>query len=96
MINVTQLDPTGFTATFTYTSGVWTVNGNVTVEADKSIRVMSGDVSKTIDTVLTKVGTFSFYYSSSNDTIQDDTMGIVKACRAALREYLDELNGGEE
>lgn len=89
MIDVNTLDPTGYSGTYTYTSGAYSVTGSVTTDADKAIRVLSGDVSKTISSVATKVATFSVYFNATDDTLQDEAMGIMEDVRQAFRDYLD-------
>lgn len=87
MATINHLTSTGYKAEYTATSGVYTIEGNVTTDNSKNIANISGNVSVTADS--TRVGAFSVSFAVTDSSVQDAIMAAIKAVRASVDTALD-------
>jgi hypothetical protein len=87
MTIVTNYAPTGHSGSYSTTSGIYTVAGTLTTNADDDLVTIKGTVTKTADS--SNIGTFSLYFVSGDDSIQDAVMSALKAVRTAVQADID-------
>lgn len=79
---VTNYEATGHSGSFSTTSGIYTVAGDLTTDAENDIVTVKGSVSVTADE--SKVATFNLYFIDDNNDHQDAIMAALKAVRSAI------------
>lgn len=82
MTIVTNYVPTGHSGSFSTTSGIYTVAGDLTTDAENDIVTMKGSVTVTASSA--KVATFNLYFIDDDNLNQDAIMAAVKAVRSAI------------
>lgn len=82
MTIVTNYVPTGHSGRFSTTSGIYTIAGDLTTDAENDIVTVKGDVTVTSTTA--KVATFNLYFIDDNNDNQDAIMAAIKAARSAI------------
>jgi PKD repeat protein len=82
MTIVTNYVPTGHSGSFSTTSGIYTVAGDLTTDAENDIVTMKGSVTVTSSSA--KVATFNLYFIDDDNVNQDAIMAAVKAVRSAI------------
>ena len=68
---VSNYKPTGNTAVYTGTSGVYTIAGTLSADADDKLVSFKGNVTKTSDSE--SIGSFNVYFTK-NDTEDQDAV----------------------
>jgi len=84
---VTNYEATGHSGSFSATSGIYTVAGDLTTDAENDIITMKGNVTITASSA--KVATFNFYFIDDNNSNQDAIVAAIKAVRSAIDEDLN-------
>lgn len=84
---VTNYEATGHTGSFSTTSGIYTVAGDLTTDAENDIVTMKGNV--TITSSSAKVATFNFYFIDDDNSNQDAIVAAIKAVRSVIDEDLN-------
>ncbi len=79
---VSNYQPTGHTGSFTTTSGIYTIAGDLSTDADDDLVTVKGSVSVTADS--SKVATFNLYFIDDTNAGQDAIMAAIKAVRSAI------------
>ena len=79
---VTNYEATGHSGSFSTTSGIYTISGDLTTDAENDIVTMKGAVTVTSSSA--KVATFNFYFIDDNNSNQDAIVAAIKAARSAI------------
>jgi hypothetical protein len=79
---VTNYEATGHSGSFSTTSGIYTVAGDLTTDAENDIVTMKGTVTVTSSNA--KVATFNFYFIDDDNLNQDAIVAAIKAVRSAI------------
>jgi len=78
-VTVSNYKPTGNTAEYTGTSGVYTIAGTLSADADNKLVSFKGNVTKTADSE--SIGSFNVYFMKNDTDVQDAVMAALKAIR---------------
>lgn len=82
MTIVTNYVPTGHSGSFSTTSGIYTIAGDLTTDAENDIVTVKGNVTVTSSSA--NVATFNLYFIDDNNDHQDAIMAAIKAARSAI------------
>lgn len=85
---ITNLSATGFTGNYHITSGGYTFDGAIVVDADRNLKSFTGDITSGQNDAIKKVGTFHIYFSEPVSATQDTIMTAIKSVRTSIREDL--------
>lgn len=80
---------TGHAGSFSTTSGIYTIAGDLTTDAENDLVTMKGSVSVTSSN--DKVATFNIYFIDDNNSSQDAIVAAIKAARSAIH---TDINNG--
>lgn len=79
---VSNYSPTGHAGSFTTTSGIYTISGDLTTDADNDVVTLKGTV--TVTSSSDKVGSFNLYFVSDTDSVQSAVITAIETARSAI------------